>query len=830
MARLEVLETQILARPAEVYAEVLALWPGLSAAVPSPASPAPDSCPGPSELAAQATALQLLSRCAVLLGEDGAAAEHAETGRRLAHDLGLRSLEARCLEVLGVVRGRQGDVKQAAWLLRRSLYLLHALGDTPGQGRLLGRVGDLLERLEEYPQALLFYRAGLARLPAARPVTAAVQVGLARTLHQLGEYAESQELAAQALAVCQEGGLPQLEAQVQLQQALTQLALGELDASRRHAEQAQALAAPRHAEQAQVLAAPLDHTVPGAAAWVLGEAALVRGDLAQAREGLGRAEELANTPPLLARVRGSQSRLYEQLGDPAQALRCLREQRELEQQHRARLAEQRAGLLAEQIRYEVLRREAELQRKRRNERAQAASALRETRVELSRQASHDQLTGLANRSFFYTRARQALDLLAPGRSLGLIVADIDHLKAINDRFGYAVGDLLITELARRLREAVRPGDLVGRLSGDEFVMLLSDLASPGDLRLVAERLLQQLREPCVCGTELVVPTVSLGYVVAPQDGGDVELLQKRADLALFQAKAQGRNMAVAFAGDMSAEEQERRQLSQDLRHAVRHGQLQLHYQGIFLLPGQRLSGFEALVRWPHPKRGMIPPDRFIALAEESRLILELGRWVLDEACRQARAWQLPERGLTMAVNVSALQFEQSDFVAGVRACLKQHGLPGHSLVIELTESMVHRDPRLAKQTLRELRSLGIKVAMDDFGTGYSSLSMLKSLPFGLLKIDREFLQDLSSASEQFAASQQFIEVMVRLAHNLQMRVVAEGVETAEQYDLLCGMGCDEAQGYWLARPLPPAEAAALLPTGAPDSLRPESSGPSPSEN
>lgn len=264
-------------------------------------------------------------------------------------------------------------------------------------------------------------------------------------------------------------------------------------------------------------------------------------------------------------------------------------------------------------------------------------------------------------------------------------------------------------------------------------------------------------------------------------------------------------------------------LSQDLRHAVRHGQLQLHYQGIFLLPGQRLSGFEALVRWPHPKRGMIPPDRFIALAEESRLILELGRWVLDEACRQARAWQLPERGLTMAVNVSALQFEQSDFVAGVRACLEQHGLPGHSLVLELTESMVHRDPRLAKQTLRELQALGVKVAMDDFGTGYSSLSMLKSLPFGLLKIDREFLQDLSAASEQFAASQQFIEVMVRLAHNLQMRVVAEGVETAEQYDLLCGMGCDEAQGYWLARPLPPAEAAALLPAGAPDSPWPTQS-------
>lgn len=804
VARLEVLETQILARPAEVYAEVLALWPGLSAAVPSPASPAPDSCPEPSELAAQATALQLLSRCAVLLGEDGAAANHAETGRRLAHDLGLRSLEARCLEVLGVVRGRQGDVKQSAWLLRRSLHLLHALGDTPGQGRLLGRAGNLLERLEEYPQALLFYRAGLAQLPAAHPVTAAVQVGLARTLHQLGEYAESQELAAQALAVCQEGGLPQLEAQVQLQQALTQLALGELDASRRHAEQAQALAA------------PLDHTVPGAAAWVLGEAALARGDLAQAREGLGRAEELAHTPPLLARVRGSQSRLYEQLGDPAQALRCLREQRELEQQHRTRLAEHRGRLLNEQIEFEVLRRTAVQGTALPGHEpvVRTAPALHEAQVpqaEAGRLASFDQLTGLADHTFFWGRTRQALQHLVPGRSLGLIVADIDHLKVINDRFGYAVGDLLITELARRLREAVRPGDLVGRLSGDRFVVLLSDLARPGDLAMVAERLLQSLRESCDFGTELLVPTVSLGCAVAPQDGGSAEVLQQHAELALFQAKMRGRNMAVVFTGDMSTAEQERRQLSQDLRRAVRQGQLQLHYQAQFELPGQRLSGFEALVRWPHPERGMIPPDRFIALAEESGLILKLGRWVLNEASRQARAWALSERGLTMAVNVSALQFEQPDFVAGVRACLEQHGLPPHTLVLELTESMVHRDPRLARQTLLELQALGVQVAMDDFGTGYSSLSMLKSLPFGLLKIDREFLRDLSADSEQFAASQQFIEVMVRLAHNLSMRVVAEGVETAEQYDLLCGMGCDEAQGYWLARPLPPEEAAALLP-------------------
>ena len=801
LARLAALGAQVMARPAGVYAEVQALLPALRAA----AGPGGDSAAG--QLSGEAAALQLLSGCALLLGDDEAAAQHAEAGSRLACELGLRSLEAGCLEVLGLARGRQGELEQAARLLCQSLQLLLDAGDDAGRGRLLGCVGTVLEWLEEYPQALALYRASLNLLPAACPNAAAVQVGLARVLFHLGQTGESQQVVAQALAHCQARQLLWVEGWVKLQQAHNLLALGEPGASCTCAGQALALAE-----------RTADRVVQGEAAWMLGETALAQGDLSGAGRALDCGEQWARDlgrPTLLARVRGSQSRLHEQLGEPVQALTCLREQQQLEEGHRRRVAERRGRLLTEQIRFEVLRREAELQRERQTERTQAASALHETRVKLSRQASLDQLTGLVNRSFFWAQTRQALRQLGPGQTLGLIVADIDHLRAINDRFGHAVGDALIAELARRLQGAVRPGDLVGRLSGDEFVVLLSDLAEPADLRVVAERLLQELREPFECGGQQVAPTASLGCVLAPQDGNGAELLQKHADLALFRAKAQGRNMAVIFAGDMSAEEQERRQLGQDLRHAVQRGQLQLHYQGQFGLPDRNLSGFEALVRWPHPERGMVPPDRFIALAEESRLILDLGRWVLDEACRQARAWRLPEQELTMAVNVSALQFEQPDFVAGVRSCLERHGLPGRSLVLELTESMVHRDPHLAKQTLRELQQLGVRVAMDDFGTGYSSLSMLKSLPFGLLKIDREFLRDLTCTSEQFAASQQFIEVMVRLAHNLHMRVVAEGVETAEQYQLLCSMGCDEAQGYWLARPLPPAEAACLLPDQPP---------------
>ncbi len=802
MTRLAELEAHLLARPAEVYAEVQTLLTDLRAAKHVPGLLSEQDAPS------EAAALHVLSACALLLGDEAAAAQYAEAGCQLARELELPSLEACCLEVRGLVHGRQGDLEQAARLLRQSLHLLLDTGDDAGRGRLLRRVGGGLEWLEAYPQALTLYRESLSLLPPGSPGAAAVQAGLARVLFQLGQTEESTQVAAQALTHCQAQHLTRTEGRVQLQQALNCLALGQLAASHEHAGQAQALAQ-----------ATDDRDMEGEAAWVQAETALARGDLDGAGQALERGEGWARQlgrHDLLARVRESQSRLHERRGEPVQALSCLREQQQLEKAHRTRLAEHRGRLLNEQIEFEVLRRTAVQGTALPGHEpvVRTAPALHEAQVpqaEAGRLASFDQLTGLADHTFFWGRTRQALQHLVPGRSLGLIVADIDHLKVINARFGQAAGDRLLAEIARRLREAVRPGDLVGRLSGDRFVVLLSDLARPGDLAMVAERLLQSLRESCDFGTELLVPTVSLGCAVAPQDGGSAEVLQQHAELALFQAKMRGRNMAVVFTGDMSTAEQERRQLSQDLRRAVRQGQLQLHYQAQFELPGRRLSGFEALVRWPHPERGMIPPDRFIALAEESGLILKLGRWVLNEASRQARAWALSERGLTMAVNVSALQFEQPDFVAGVRACLEQHGLPPHTLVLELTESMVHRDPRLARQTLLELQALGVQVAMDDFGTGYSSLSMLKSLPFGLLKIDREFLRDLSADSEQFAASQQFIEVMVRLAHNLSMRVVAEGVETAEQYDLLCGMGCDEAQGYWLARPLPPEEAAALLP-------------------
>ena len=798
-ARLEALQARVLARPAEAYAELQTLLSAVRAEERSRATFIEN------DLLGEGTVLDLLSSCALLLGDEGGAAQYAEAGYRLAREQGLPSLEACCLEVRGLVCGRQGDVEQAARLMRRSLQLLLDTGDDAGRGRLLRRVGGGLEWLEAYPQALTLYRESLNLLPPGSPGAAAVEAGLARVLFRLGHTEESRQVAAQALAYCQAQHLTHVEGQVQLQQALNCLTLGQLAASHEHAGQAQALAQ-----------ATDDGALQGAAAWVQGETALARGDLVGAAQALECGEKWARhlgRSDLLAQVRESQSRLHEQRGEAAQALSCLREQRRLEQAHRAQRAEQRGRLLNEHIQFEVLRCTA-VQGREPVRPGRAAPAPHEAQVpqpEAGRLASFDQLTGLADHTFFWGRTRQALQHLVPGRSLGLVVADIDHFRAINDRFGQAAGDRLLAELARRLPEAVRPGDLVGRLSGDRFAVLLSDLAHPGDLALVAERLLQSLRESCEFGAELLVPTVSLGCAVAPQDGGSAEVLQQHAELALFQAKMRGRNMAVVFTGDMSTAEQERRQLTQDLRRAVRQGQLQLHYQAQFELSGQRLSGFEALVRWPHPERGMIPPDRFIALAEESRLILELGRWVLNEASRQARAWALSERGLTMAVNVSALQFEQPDFVAGVRACLEQHGLPPHTLVLELTESMVHRDPRLARQTLLELQALGVQVAMDDFGTGYSSLSMLKSLPFGLLKIDREFLRDLCADCEQFAASQQFIEVMVRLAHNLNMRVVAEGVETAEQYALLCGMGCDEAQGYWLARPLPPEEAAALLP-------------------
>lgn len=463
-------------------------------------------------------------------------------------------------------------------------------------------------------------------------------------------------------------------------------------------------------------------------------------------------------------------------------------------------ADRESKRLTLQIREETLKKLSEDESKRMAELEAANIALKNTQTELKRREIHDDLTGLVNRGYFQKRVHKLLSLVGPEDHLALLYIDVDHLKTINEKAGYYAGDAVLKEVAKRLQSVVRSGDLVARWDGDEFMLLLGHLAASEDIHLVAQKILQVLRQP-FCLEDFDEPqqlSVSLGGVVAPEDGQTLELLDQHVNLALQQAKNKGRNTFQRFQAYMSVAEQERRMIESELRFAIERKQLSLHYQGQYRLPQRKLIGFEALVRWSHPTLGMVSPARFIPLAEETGLILEVDRWVLYEACRQAAEWGLETCGLTVAVNVSAKQFGQSDFVQQVHQALQKYKLSGKCLVLEVTESMVHHDPELAQHNIKALQDLGISIAMDDFGIGYSSLSMLQNLPFQYLKIDRSFLMNLSDG---YAKAKLFMEVMVKLAHNLSMRVVAEGVEVEEHVKLLCELGYDTAQGYYMARPV-----------------------------
>lgn len=754
---------------------------------------------------AAAYAICLLGAAAFESSDYARAIQYNEESFAIAQRLALPELESRNLNILGMAQGRLSQYDRAMQSFMDSLQIAMQVGDEKGRAQVLTNMAAIHEHLDEHQRAFELYRDGLeiAQKNGLSLYAAEALSGMIGRLNALGQYRESQRLVPRALQWARTHNFQRIESAVLQYQTLNFLQFGQLEEARRAAERSVELS--RQTQDRETLVAGL---------CVLGEVLLALGQLGAAQQRLSESELIAReigVPRLEGRIMGLISRLYERQGRYREALELVRRQQATETALRSRLVAQRALMLSQQISVEVMRRESELQLQRNAELARANSVLRQTQVELTRQASQDQLTGLANRSFFWNRAQKVLANLPQGRSLGLIFADIDHLKAINDRYGHAGGDRLISELSQRMRQSMRSGDLVGRLSGDEFMVLLGDIADREELDATAQKLLLTLREPIEFQGQLILPTLSLGCVLAPEDGTDLETLHKHADLALYEAKGQGRNTAVHFTPAMRHEEDSRRQMEQDLRAAIRDGGLQLYYQAQYFVPKHRLSGFEALVRWPHPVLGMVPPSQFIPLAEESRLILELGGWVLREACRQAAVWNLPERGLTVSVNVSARQFDQPDFVQSVRQALQEYGLPGTCLMLELTESMMHHDPVLALESVQELTQLGVQISLDDFGTGYSSLSMIKNFPLEQLKIDRVFLKDLYPESEQFAASREFIEVIVQFAHNLGIRVVVEGVENAEQCALLCEMKCDELQGFWLGKPEPPSLADALLP-------------------
>ena len=416
-------------------------------------------------------------------------------------------------------------------------------------------------------------------------------------------------------------------------------------------------------------------------------------------------------------------------------------------------------------------------------------------------AHHDTLTGLANRFSLHQRLDQAVALARrDDRSLAVLFIDLDRFKAINDSLGHPMGDRLLVEVGQRLRASVRDSDVVARFGGDEFVVVMTDIAdgNVGQISSLAGKILRRLSRPYgIAGRELH-STPSIGISVFPNDGADVDALLKHADMAMYHAKSLGRANFQFFAPSMNEAAAERADLEGALRRAIDDGQLLLHFQPQVDAVGGRTVCLEALARWRHPQRGLIPPNKFIPLAEESGLIEPLGRWVLDAACRQL--WWLNAQGFTgvrMAVNLSARQLKQEDLIPWIEQLLAVHGVRAADLELEITESVAMEDPEAMIGTLRRLRELGVTLAIDDFGTGYSSLAYLKLLPIQRLKLDRSFVRDIESDHNDAI----ICSATIALAHSLGLEVVAEGVETEAQYSFLRYLGCDLIQGYYFSRPL-----------------------------
>ena len=430
--------------------------------------------------------------------------------------------------------------------------------------------------------------------------------------------------------------------------------------------------------------------------------------------------------------------------------------------------------------------------------------------QLAHQAFHDPLTGLANRALFRDRVEHALAQThrAPG-GVAVLFLDLDDFKAVNDSLGHGEGDQLLVQVAARLLGTTRGCDTVARLGGDEFAVLLQD-AVDGDAHIVANRILSSLTRPVRVGARELSVGASIGIAVAHCEDGAEELL-RNADLAMYQAKARGKGMYEVFAPPMYEAVRDRVSLQADLHHALERREFRLVYQPLVELATERVVGVEALVRWDHPTRGAVSPATFIPLAEESGIILPLGRWVLGEACRQAAAWQRRGVGAPyVAVNISGRQLQHPQLVADVATALGEAGLEPGALLLEITEGVVMHDTEASLRRLHDLKGIGVRLAIDDFGTGYSSLSYLQRFPMDVLKIDKAFVDDVALGGSQAALAR----TIVALGETLSLDTVAEGIETPEQSAALVAMGCRVGQGYWFARPVPAPEITAMLAAGA----------------
>jgi diguanylate cyclase (GGDEF)-like protein len=420
---------------------------------------------------------------------------------------------------------------------------------------------------------------------------------------------------------------------------------------------------------------------------------------------------------------------------------------------------------------------------------------RRSEAKIQHMARHDALTGLPNRVLLKERAEHALGHAERGVTVAAHLLDLDHFKNVNDTLGHAAGDKLLTMVADRLRPLVGTSDTVARMGGDEFAILQVDVGQPSDASALAYRIIETVSQPYEIEGQQVNIGTSVGIAIGPGDGVDPDLLMRNADLALYRAKGDGRGAFRFFEPDMDAEMQERRVLERDLRQALTAGQFELHYQPIVNLASNEISGFEALIRWRHPDKGLISPATFVPFAEETGFIVPLGEWAIRQACATAVTWP---GEFKVAVNLSPVQFRNNGLVSVVVGALAASGLPGRRLELEITETTLLQDSEATLAMLYQLRELGVCIAMDDFGTGYSSLSYLQSFPFDRIKIDRSFIKDIGDSP----GSLNIVRAVTAMANGLGMATTAEGVETEDQLASVASEGCTEMQGYLFSKPLP----------------------------
>jgi diguanylate cyclase (GGDEF)-like protein/PAS domain S-box-containing protein len=435
-------------------------------------------------------------------------------------------------------------------------------------------------------------------------------------------------------------------------------------------------------------------------------------------------------------------------------------------------------------------------------------------AELERRASHDPLTGLPNRHTLVDRLGQALLRTKrgkEGRKVGVLFMDLDGFKTINDSLGHEAGDRLLVTVAERLRKRLRPEDVLARFGGDEFAVLLEEVADASETIRVAQRIAESLREPFTVNDHQVNLSTSVGIALgSAHTKDDPEGMLRNADAAMYKAKEQGLGCYAVFDPAMQTRAQERLELEDELRRALEQGEFVLYYQPEVSLYNGSMVGLEALLRWQHPERGLLKPSAFVPLAEETDVIAPIGRWVLEEACRQAKRWEEEHplaSPMTMEVNLSSKQLRRRELARTVEEALTRAGVEAHTLALDITETVLIGASEHNAQALEALKKMGIRLSLDDFGTGYSSLSYLKRLPVDRVKVDRSFVKGLGGNATDTAV----VRMIIELCHTLGVEVLAEGVETSEQAALLKDMGCDVGQGYYFARPLRSEELAEQLP-------------------